>query len=251
MIKDFSGKKNSFLAKKRKNMTIILIINLKSLLNKNSNIATVNVKRKEFMAMMTTYWLKAYQDWILQSQSQWLNWQKNALKSWGNVTVKTKLKGVEQKEGAIVKYQAQADGYGVGENSHGSIKLYEERLLPHKAREKVGEVVLGKTVTSETSRVSVSVEKERVLVKRNRHMNIEQPVTPDEAKFWEEEVARVEVYEENANIYKQAFVREEVMLEKAVEFETVTAEDVIRREELKVHQEGNAVIEDYFMEEHS
>lgn len=201
--------------------------------------------------MMATYWLQAYQDWILQSQSQWLKWQKSALTGWGDVSVKATFKGTEQKEGAMIKYQAQTDGYGVAENTQGSIKLYEERLLPHKAREKVGEVVLGKTVVSETSRVSVSVGKERVLLKRNRRMNIVEPVAPDEAKFWGEEVARVEVYEENANIYKQAFVREEVMLEKAVEFETVTAEDVIRREELKVNQEGHAIIEDYFMEEHS
>jgi stress response protein YsnF len=55
-------------------------------------------------------------------------------------------------------------------------------------------------------------------------------------------VARVEVYEETADIQKQAFVREEVNIRKEVEHETVTSQETIRREELDVDVDGNPVI---------
>ena len=47
----------------------------------------------------------------------------------------------------------------------------------------------------------------------------------------------MEVYEETADIQKQAFVREEVNIRKEVEMETVEATEILRREELDVKTE--------------
>ncbi len=131
--------------------------------------------------------------------------------------------------------------YDVDEGNHQKIKLYEERLLTNKQRQKTGEVAVGKHIETETARVSVPVERERVIIERTNPTG-EMEVTPGAADFREGEVARMEVYEETADIQKKAFVREEVTIRKEVERDTVDATETIRREELDVDVNGNPVI---------
>jgi uncharacterized protein (TIGR02271 family) len=123
-----------------------------------------------------------------------------------------------------------------------NLKLYEERLIANKNRQKTGEVTIGKRVETETANVSIPVEKERVIVERNNPSTTRE-VAPGEADFREGEVARVEVYEEAADIQKKAFVREEVGIRKEVERDTVDRTETLRREELDVDTEGNPVID--------
>ena len=122
-----------------------------------------------------------------------------------------------------------------------NLKLYEERLIANKERFRAGAVSIGKRVETETQSVSVPVEKERIVIERSSATE-GTVVAPGEATFAEGEVARVEVYEESANVEKQAFVREEVSVRKEVEQETVTARETIRREELEVETDGDATI---------
>ena len=68
-------------------------------------------------------------------------------------------------------------------------------------------------------------------------------VAPGEANFHEGEIARMEVYEETADVQKQAFVREEVSVRKQVEHNTVEVEDEIRWEELDLDIQGNNIID--------
>lgn len=118
------------------------------------------------------------------------------------------------------------------------IRLYEERLMVNKQREKSGEVAIGKRIETETAKVAVPIEKERIVVERRDAVD-STAVNPATANFGGGEVARVEVYEESANIEKQAFVREEVSVRKEVEHDTVEARETIRREELEV--EGDVI----------
>lgn len=131
--------------------------------------------------------------------------------------------------------------YGINDRDHQNIRLYQERLLANKQRQKTGEVAVGKHVETETQRVSVPVEKERVVVER---VNVTDTtaVAPGTVDFHEGEVARMEVYEETADIQKEAFVREEVRVRKEVDRETVEAEETLRREELDIDTQGNPVI---------
>lgn len=122
-----------------------------------------------------------------------------------------------------------------------NIKLYQERLLANKTRRKAGEVAVGKHVETETQRVAVPVEKERVVIERVASTDTT-AVAPGSVSFGEGEVARVEVYEEAADIQKEAFVREEVRVRKEVDRETVEAEETLRREELDVETQGNPII---------
>lgn len=123
-----------------------------------------------------------------------------------------------------------------------SLKLYEERLVANKERFRAGAVTVGKRVETETASVSVPIEKERVVIERTTLTDVS-AVAPGEATFSNNEVARVEVYEESADIKKEAFVREEVSVRKEVERDIVSANETVRREELEVESEGEAVIE--------
>ena len=120
------------------------------------------------------------------------------------------------------------------------IRLYEERLMVNKQRDKTGEVAIGKRVETETASVSVPVEKERLIIERTDAVT-GTAVNPGTANFAGGTVAEVELYEETADIKKQAFVREEVNVRKEVDTENVTARETIRREELEVEAEGDVI----------
>lgn len=122
------------------------------------------------------------------------------------------------------------------------LRLYEERLVASKSRVKTGEVAIGKHVETETARVSVPVEKERVVVERTTPTDATRAAVGDH-DFREGEVARMEVYEETPDIRKEAVIREEVQIHKEVEHETVEAQDQIRREELDIDTQGRPIVE--------
>ncbi|ARV59854.1 photosystem reaction center subunit H [Nostocales cyanobacterium HT-58-2] len=135
-------------------------------------------------------------------------------------------------------YDQEPSLFQLNEQDHQTLRLYEERLIANKRRIKAGEVAVGKHIETETARVAVPVEKERVVVERVTPTDAGRPVTPGEANFREGEVARVEIYEETPDIRKEAFVREEVRVRKVVDQETVEAQETIRREELDVNAPG-------------
>lgn len=139
-------------------------------------------------------------------------------------------------------YDRDPDLYQLDEQRHQSLRLYEERLIANKTRAKTGEIAVGKRVETETAKVSVPIEKERVVIERTTPSDA--VVTPGETAFQSGEVARMEVYEETPDIRKEAFVREEVSVRKEVDRETVDAEETLRREELDVSTEGRPVVDD-------
>ena len=141
------------------------------------------------------------------------------------------------------KYEKEPDLYALTDQNHPNLKLYEERLITGKTRQKSGEAVLSKRVETETARASVAIEKERIVIERVP-VNAGTAIAPGEANFQAGEISRLEVYEEVPEFHKEAFVREEVRVSKVVDQETVTAEEQLRREELDVKDaEGRSVVE--------
>ncbi|MGH7997974.1 MAG: DUF2382 domain-containing protein [Brasilonema sp.] len=136
-------------------------------------------------------------------------------------------------------YQHDASLYNLNEQKHQTFKLYEERLIANKNRVKTGEVAVGKHIETETARVSVPIDKERVVIERVTPTNAGTAVNPSELQFQEGEVARIEIYEETPEIHKEAFVREEVRVRKVVDKQTVEAQETIRREELDIDTHGD------------
>lgn len=140
-------------------------------------------------------------------------------------------------------YEHEPALYEMNEQDHQKLRLYEERLIANKSRHKTGEVAIGKRVETETARVSIPIEKERVVIERTTP-EAGTIVTPSNVDFREGEVVHLNVYEETADIRKQAFVREEVSIRKEVERDIVDATETLRREELEVDVDGKPVFQE-------
>ena len=135
-------------------------------------------------------------------------------------------------------YKNEPSLYDMNDTDHQTLRLYEERLVANKRRQKTGEVAIGKHVETETARVAVPIEKERVVIERVTPANAGKTVSPEAGAFRDGEVAHMEIYEETADIRKEAFVREEVRVSKVVDHDTVESQEQIRREELDVNAPG-------------
>ncbi|MFN6483875.1 MULTISPECIES: DUF2382 domain-containing protein [unclassified Nostoc] len=140
-------------------------------------------------------------------------------------------------------YEREPSLFGLNEQDHQTLRLYEERLIASKRRQKTGEVTIGKHVETDTARIAVPVERERVVIERVTPADAGKAVSGREADFREGEVARVEIHEETADVRKEAFLREEVRVRKVVEQDTVETQETVRREELDVNS-GNLPIEE-------
>jgi uncharacterized protein (TIGR02271 family) len=140
-------------------------------------------------------------------------------------------------------YDKEPGLFGLHDRDNQTLRLYEERLIANKRRQKVGEVGVGKHVETETARVAVPVEREHVVIERVTPTDAGRTVTPGEVSFKEGEVARMEIYEETPEVRKEAFVREEVRVKKVVEKDTVERKETVRREELDVNAPGLPVDE--------
>ena len=138
-------------------------------------------------------------------------------------------------------YAQDADLYDTSRSADQTIKLYEERLVANKQRRKSGEVAIGKHVETETAKVAVPIEKERVVVERVTPSDAGKAVDPEASAFREGEVAHVELYEEVPDVRKEAFVREEVTVKKVVDTDTVETKETVRREELDVDSQGRPI----------
>ena len=140
-------------------------------------------------------------------------------------------------------YENEQAPDGMNATDEQSIKLYEERIIANTKRVKIGEIAVDKHVETESVQVSVPIEKERVVVERVTPADAGRAVDPGAVKFSEGEVARIETYEETADIHKETFVREEVKVKKVVDQETVEAQETLRREELDVDTHGGPVVD--------
>ncbi|TAE57598.1 MAG: DUF2382 domain-containing protein [Nostocales cyanobacterium] len=137
------------------------------------------------------------------------------------------------------EYEQEPRLYGLNEEYHQNIRLYQERLIASKHRVKTGEVVIGKHIETETQSVSIPIEKERVVIDRVKPSSTSTSVDSHEAKFQEGEIAHIDVYQETPEIHKETFVREEVRVTKVVEEDVIEAQDIIRKEELDIDASDN------------
>jgi uncharacterized protein (TIGR02271 family) len=140
-------------------------------------------------------------------------------------------------------YENEPSLYGLNEQDHQTLRLYEERLIAGKRRQKTGEVTIGKHVETDTARIAVPVERERVVIERVTPADAGTAVSGREADFREGEVARIEIHEETPEVRKEAFLREEVRVRKVVDHDTVETQETVRREELDINT-GNLPVEE-------
>jgi uncharacterized protein (TIGR02271 family) len=116
------------------------------------------------------------------------------------------------------------------------VKLYEERLVAGKTRQKVGEVIFDKRVETEQVQILVPIKTDRVVIEHNAPTDSGPAISGDVT--FGIGGTRIETYEETPDVRKETFVREEVRVRKEIDHETIIAEDVLRREALDIDTLG-------------
>jgi phosphate transport system substrate-binding protein len=121
------------------------------------------------------------------------------------------------------------------DDEQANIKLYEERLIAAKTRQKVGGVAINKRVETNAVEVVLPVERDRVQIERIVPSD-GGAISASDVAFGSGEV-RVETYEQTPQIHKEAFVRERVEIVKQIEQAIASSQEQLRHEELEVHTE--------------
>jgi uncharacterized protein (TIGR02271 family) len=116
-----------------------------------------------------------------------------------------------------------------------TVQLREERLKVDKAAVKTGEVHVGKRVVTEHKSIDVPVEREEVVIERKPASG-----RAGAGSIAEEEEIVIPVKEEQVSVTKEAVVKEEVSVGKRKVQDTKHVAGTVRKEELEVHEEGDA-----------
>jgi uncharacterized protein (TIGR02271 family) len=120
-----------------------------------------------------------------------------------------------------------------------TMQLREEELQARKTAVETGSVHLGKDVVEEERTVDVPVSREEVYVERHPvdRRPSDRPISESDT-----ETVRVPVTEEHVEVDKQPVVYEEVGVGKRVTQETRQVSDTVRREELRMENEGDVEV---------
>ena len=120
-----------------------------------------------------------------------------------------------------------------------TMQLREEELTARKTSVETGSVHLGKDVVEEERTMDVPVTREEVYVERRPvdRRPSDQPISESDT-----EAIRVPVTEEHVEVEKQPVVYEEVGVGKRVTQETRQVSDTVRREELRMDNEGDVEV---------
>lgn len=124
-------------------------------------------------------------------------------------------------------------------DSQRTVQLREEELQARKRPVETGSVQLGKDVVEEQRSMDVPVTREEVFVERHPvdRQASDRPISDSDT-----ETVRVPVREERVEVEKQPVVYEEVGVGKRVTQETRQVSDTVRREELRVENEGDVEV---------
>jgi uncharacterized protein (TIGR02271 family) len=120
-----------------------------------------------------------------------------------------------------------------------TVQLREEELQARKTPVETGSVHLGKDVVEEQRSIDVPVSREEVYVERHP---VDRRVADRPISESDSETIRVPVTEESVEVEKQPVVYEEVGVGKRVTQETQQVSDTVRREELRVENEGDVEV---------
>lgn len=119
------------------------------------------------------------------------------------------------------------------------VLLREETLTPVKQAVQAGEVELRKVVHEKQEQVPVTLRHEEVVIERHA---VDRPLQSGEGIDMKNEVIEVPVYEERAELQKQARITEEVGLSKRAVEEQQTLTGKTRHEHLEAVQSGDVEI---------
>lgn len=116
------------------------------------------------------------------------------------------------------------------------VQLREETLGATKQAVQAGEVEVRKVVHEREQEIPVTLNREQVVIERTA---VDRPAEVGEIGDMQDEVIRVPVYEEQAQLQKQARVREEVNIGKESVQEQQTLRGTVRHEHAEVVNTGD------------
>lgn len=117
-----------------------------------------------------------------------------------------------------------------------TLRLREEELQAHKTPVETGRVQLSKEVVEEGRTLEVPVTREEVFVERRP---VERRPSDRPIDTTETETIEVPVREEHVEVEKRPVVYEEVSVGKRATAETRQVTETVRREELRMDEEGD------------
>lgn len=124
------------------------------------------------------------------------------------------------------------------------IQLFEERLVTRKRRIKTGEVKISKQIVTSQGAAAVPVTKEKIVIEIESIYSSDTRIDIGEAVVAEDGSMRMDIYEEQAEVCRQVVPYQSVSVRKEIVNDVVTAETVLRREELTVETEGAPPVEE-------
>jgi len=119
------------------------------------------------------------------------------------------------------------------------VQLREETLTATKQNVQAGEVEVRKVVHEKEQQVPVNLTREQVVIERTA---VDRPADAGEIGDMQDEVIRVPVYEEQAQLQKQARVTEEVSIGKEAVQEQQTLSGTFRHEHAEVVNSGDVQV---------
>lgn len=120
-----------------------------------------------------------------------------------------------------------------------TLRLRKEEMDINKSKIQKGEVEISKEIIEEQKTVDVPVTHEEVVIER-RPVNNEVSDSP----ITDEEVIRIPVSEEQVNVGKHTVITEEISARKREVEETKRIDETLKREEARIHTNGDADIVD-------
>lgn len=126
----------------------------------------------------------------------------------------------------------------------GTIHLHEERLVPHKDLQTVGEIAVRTELEEFLGRLEVAALREEVEVE---HVPMGQAVKERVAPWEEDGVIVVPVYEEQLVVVKRLVMREQLRIRRVETHETRLFEETLRREHAVVDDPQNTgLVHEYY-----
>ncbi len=124
------------------------------------------------------------------------------------------------------------DAKVLNENDTIRVPVVKEQLNVQKGMQQAGEVDITKRVVEEQVNVPVELSSEHVTVQRHA---VDRSLQPGETTIGENDVIRVPVMEEVANVTKTAHVVEEIEIAKTRETQQQNVGDTVRKEVVDVN----------------
>ena len=185
---------------------------------------------------------------VPQEEADYYQQQGNA----GRIIIAVRSYGHQQEASDILQRAGAYTAQTSPTHDLHTVSLQEERLTAHTQSVEVGAVFIRKEVVTEERTITVSIQREEVIIER--HALSTQGTSPDDPSGTLFELApgqtiRIPIREEQVFLEKRPIVTEELIVCKQTVQETQHFSDIVQREVPHVERSGDVVVHGSGVEE--